>query len=63
MFIDSYRKDIKSSLWEKVQFGANGLTDSVRYLLNNYTKSKKQLLSLLLNALYIHSFYMSSGFF
>ena len=50
MFIDSYRKDIKCSLWEKVQFRANGLTDSVRYLLNNNTKSKKQLLSLLLNA-------------
>ena len=50
IFFYSYRKNIKSSLSEKVQFGANGLTDSVRYLLNNYTKSKRKLLSLLLKS-------------
>jgi hypothetical protein len=50
VFNDTYRNSKKCILQEHLPGGQNGLIDSIRYILNNYSYNNKKLLSIMLNA-------------
>ena len=52
VFNNEYRKAIKLRLTKRIPDGTNGMLDSIRYLLNNYTDNNRAILNVLLKVFY-----------
>ena len=49
---NEYRRVIKLRLTKRIPDGTNGMIDSIRYLLNNYTDNNRAILNVLLKVFY-----------